>query len=270
MDKDFKEIYGKGLGLILSSFDKRDYHFGDMLPMDYITIPEEYQTPDADFAYDQGQSSMCCACAYNFIRFLQERDQSGLIESLSPAYTYAGRDANEMYEGMNIRSCLKHGLNDGNVLWKELPGFGTLDEMVADRKAKESDLLIKSEPFKPSSYYTCTSRKEIQAAIISTKAVLIGIPVYDNVYKPENNKIEYIQGLGMEGGHAIALYGWKIIDGKFYWRMKNSWGADWADKGSAYLSADYPWIENAWAIVDKHTEMTYKEYTNKFYPKENN
>jgi hypothetical protein len=230
-----------------------------------MNIPENYQSQDAPFTYDQGESSMCCACAYSFVRYLQESEQSGLTDRFAPAYIYANRDADEMYEGMDIRSCMKHGQASGDVLWEELPYFGTLGDMIAKYNEKKDLLVPKAEPFIPSSYYCCFSRVEVQAAIMSTKAVIIGVPIYNNFYQTKDGMIDYVKGMEFEGGHAIALYGWKMINGKFYWLMKNSWSDTWGNNGSAYLSGDYPWLANAWAVIDKRSEMTYKEYRQKFY-----
>lgn len=49
------------------------------------------------------------------------------------------------------------------------------------------------------------------------------------------------------GGHAVAIIGtggptWSIDNKKYirYWKIKNSWGRDWADKGHFRLSVEFP------------------------------
>ena len=70
----------------------------------------------------------------------------------------------------------------------------------------------KSEPFKISSYYVCQNREEIQTAILQTKAVQIGIPVYNSCYYPDSTGIvHYKQGESSFGGHVILIRWWKII-----------------------------------------------------------
>ena len=39
------------------------------------------------------------------------------------------------------------------------------------------------------------------------------------------------------GGHAVAMTGWKIIDGNLYWEFQNSWGTRFGDAGFFYLES---------------------------------
>ena len=39
------------------------------------------------------------------------------------------------------------------------------------------------------------------------------------------------------GGHAVAMTGWKIIDGNLYWEFQNSWGTRFGNEGFFYLES---------------------------------
>lgn len=39
------------------------------------------------------------------------------------------------------------------------------------------------------------------------------------------------------GGHAVAMTGWKIIDGDLYWEFQNSWGKSFGNDGFFYLES---------------------------------
>lgn len=41
------------------------------------------------------------------------------------------------------------------------------------------------------------------------------------------------------GGHAVVFIGWKQIDGRTYFVVKNSWGTDFGDKGYLYFPLDF-------------------------------
>lgn len=71
----------KGSGLIPSPYDRRDYKFKTILSATKpIEIPKEYIPEKLDYIFDQGNTQMCCACAYNTYRFIQESKESGLTE----------------------------------------------------------------------------------------------------------------------------------------------------------------------------------------------
>jgi hypothetical protein len=58
-------------------------------------------------------------------------------------------------------------------------------------------------------------------------------------YTPRNGIVDSEKYLKSEnvGGHAVAMTGWKIIDGKLYWEFQNSWGRWFGDKGFFYLES---------------------------------
>ena len=267
--RDFSR-YNKN-NLLKSPYDARDYKLSEFIPLAAAgVLPEEYETENAPFVYDQGQTSMCCACAYSMLRFLQENDVenggSGLNEPLSPAFTYADRLPGEDFEGMYMRSCCKKGQEDGSVLYSEFPGF--FSYMAAKRQfnQRKAELLEKAKPFTITSYYQCDKRRAMQAAIMSGKAVLGGIPIYQCLYDLRGDVVKYDPTKNTRdfGGHAVLFLGWKTINGKFYWRVQNSWGSDWGDKGRCWLPEDYPWIENPYAIIDGNVDLVFAEYKEKY------
>ena len=263
-----------GLGLIQSPYDPRDYKFKDLCPMGAINVPDYYETKvEYDITYNQLNSSQCCASAISYIRYLQEADkeQSELNEPFSPTFIYGNRDFGNDYEGegMYLREASKKA-RDGMVLFNELEypcSYPKAKKLFLKRK---DELLTKAKPFGGISFYTCNSRKEILAAIMNCKAVLIGIPVFKCFYEPDENGIVHYDpkvDIESDGGHAVVLLGLTNIDGKEYWILKNSWGAKWGNRGNGtcLLPVEYPWMDDCYVLVDTETEMKFKEYKEKFY-----
>lgn len=256
-------------GLLPSPYDKRDYKFKDLVPVGAFQIPDDYESPNLippDKIFNQGASNMCCACAFSYIRYMQEskNNQSGITELFSPTFTYGNRLPGERFEGMYMRSCCKKAKQDGSLPISVLSGFYSYpkcEELVGKDLSKYKKLAY---PFRISSYYQCNSRKQIQMAIIETGAVLCGVWVFDCLYKPEKltNIVRYNpnKDIRNDGGHAVTLVGWKTVRGRLYWKLLNSWGKEWGDNGYAWIPESYPFIESPIAIMDSITEVKWKKY----------
>lgn len=91
---------------------------------------------------------------------------------------------------------------------------------------------------------------------MTTKAVIVGIPLYECFFNVgKNGLVSYDPNKNTynHGGHAITITGWKVVGDKLYWRILNSWGKSWGDGGYAWLPEEYPWVEQAYVLVDNNT-----------------
>lgn len=94
----------------------------------------------------------------------------------------------------------------------------------------------------------------LQQAVASMKrTVPLGIPVYASFESAAVAKTGIVpmpkKGEQLLGGHCIDFYGWVLIKGVLYWKLKNSWGPAWGDKGFFYLPIPYvQYMSDAWLI----------------------
>lgn len=264
---DFKQRYKNTNKLLPSPYDRRDYKFKNLIPVSAMIIPDQYETERTPFIFDQGSSSMCCAASYCTIRYLQEKEQSEISQPFSPAFQYANRIEGEDFEGMYIRSCCKKGL-EGSIPYSDLPGFYKLATCKRLVNKNKKEFFEKASHFPISSYYQCSNRESVQAAILTTKAVLGGVFIYDSFYNiDESSYVLYDKNKDTKnyGGHAIVICGWKTDDdGKFWWRIQNSWGKEWGDKGRGWIPEEYPWTESPWALIDTDITIMWDEYKEKY------
>ena len=263
---DFFKRYRSYEGLLRSPYDARDYKYKDLVPLGAVAIPDRFETPLAPWVYNQGTSSMCAACAYNYLRFLQESDDisgSGLDVPLSPAFTYANRLDGEDFEGMYLRSVCKKG-RDGSVPYSAFPGFFSYRRCKAKFRPMKEQLMEMAYPFRITSFYQCNSRAEVQTAIMKNKAAITGVMLHKCFYNPDwQGRINYDPKVDTKdnGGHAILLVGWMTDeDGTLWWKILNSWGKDYGINGTAWIPESYAWTEAPWAIVDEVFEAEWKKY----------
>lgn len=270
-NKDFNVVdaYKKGIiksGYYISPYDSRDFKYQDLVPLGAIKIPEEYESENL-VVLNQGMSNMCAACSFAVLRYMQEAEQSKINTVFSPAFTYANRKPGEDFEGMYLRS-LCDKAREGALPYDEFPGFYTYGESKRKFNEKKKVYCEHASNFKISSYYRCTNREQVQTAIIQNKGVMVGVPTYNSLLHPNNKGIvEYSTKMDINdfGGHCVLLVGWKVINNKFYWILHNSWGEDYGIKGRVYIPENYPWFDAPFAVVDNEFEMTWKEYTEKYY-----
>jgi C1A family cysteine protease len=87
----------------------------------------------------------------------------------------------------------------------------------------------------------------IKQALALGFPVVAGFSVYDSFESDEaaNTGIipEVTEGEAMLGGHAILIVGYT----KDHWIVRNSWGADWGDKGYCYMRFTVE-FEDCWTV----------------------
>lgn len=81
-----------------------------------------------------------------------------------------------------------------------------------------------------------------QQVLASGKPIVFGITVYPSFEQNVgSNGVVPMPSRGEQplGGHCMLLVGYAPLGGKLYFRVRNSWGTGWADKGYCWLPAGY-------------------------------
>ncbi len=80
--------------------------------------------------------------------------------------------------------------------------------------------------------------KQLQAAIADGEDLSVGFRMSDNWYTdnllPGGVIEDYPRGRNF--GHAVVLIGYKTIEGRKYFEIRNSWGSAWGDSGYGWIS----------------------------------
>ena len=100
---------------------------------------------------------------------------------------------------------------------------------------------IDAKQHRITNYYGLETQDEILNCLASGFPVVVGISVYESFESADVAKtgIVPIPDLNeqLQGGHAVLIVGYDLQ--KKIYIVRNSWGADWGDKGYFYLPFEY-------------------------------
>lgn len=229
-----------------SKRDKRDFTIAKAA----MSFPVRFSLPIPPIK-DQGSVSSCVAHSFSYLSetvlpktgdYNLDRFSVGWLYGYRPAGYYAG-------EGMYPRDALKTLQQKGNIRYRDFPYN---EEVPLITKRVNSDLpalMTKASSNRIAVYFQLKSVEDIKTCLMHYGPVSVMYPVHEEFMHPINGKID-VRGLkNFQGYHQVSIYGW---DGD-YWLMVNSWD-DWANKGTALISMQYPYAE-MWGVSTDPTAV---------------
>jgi C1A family cysteine protease len=227
-----------GLGDIPDPPDPRDFLWRAVVRPEPMKLPRAFRVRTCGPVLDQGVLPRCVAFATATIKMVDEYRERKVWYSFDEAWLYdlcKQHDGKPTREGTNLRTALKLVQKQGYV------ARGTY------QRAKH--LPGRKRTFTLKNYVRVESTRQIKEAVKTVGPVAFGIKVDDGIYRPVAGRVPEPSGKPF-GGHAMVISGWDDDLGAF--RIKNSWGYDWGDRGFAWLPYThfdaYKW--NAWKTVD--------------------
>lgn len=70
---------------------------------------------------------------------------------------------------------------------------------------------------------------------VYTSPVSIAIEADTSIFQSYSSGVMDSDSCGTSLDHAVLVVGWGTLNGKKYWKVKNSWGSSWGDKGYILL-----------------------------------
>lgn len=202
---------------------------------------------------DQGDRSTCVGQALRTIREYLALTH-GLSVRLSMEYIYDESKELEQDTNPGTRPDLALMI----LASKGTPHEDTIpdqsqDNLVPPAKLEAAD--TEAAYFRISGYGFLETEEILLGAIAEDTPVLIGIqlteaqlremeaPNFSGIIPTPN------PGESFVGGHALAVYGYVLMGGTTYLKVRNSWGASWNKTGNALISIGYPQLfTDAWAV----------------------
>lgn len=240
---DYKNI---PLNTTPSPEDVRDFPVASLVATINV-FPSSYNISYGHDIKDQGMVGSCVPHSLAYCREIVEESQSGKYRQFSPGYVYANRDLTDYQnDGMYPRQALQCLLDHGIVPQNKFPYNEPYSDLKPKFDAIKNSLAIDADPYRISAYCKLNTEADIKNALMQLGPVTACFPIYTSFYKttkavPMPGKSETIQGY-----HEMTIVGWNNDN---TWRVLNSWGPGWADKGYCNVSFKYP-IQEAWSMTD--------------------
>ena len=271
------------LSALVSPVDHRDFITTAAIPRD-IQLPSKFSFKDKiKTILNQETYGICVGCAAADMKNVQEVADNNLpTNGFSPVYLYTLAkqiDGIPNIWGTYPRAAMQVLSEKGTLPYDDMP-VSVLDSSGGKLPTITQDQINKAMPQKISSYAQVPlDIMALKQAMVSTQSpVMISVSVTDSFYYPEQNKYIAKPNSHYYGGHEIVVIGYDddmtytYANGethKGFIEIQNSWTANWANGGFAYipydalgwyLPAPYPYvgacfIVELWSSIDDHSDM---------------
>lgn len=226
------------LGAEDSPVDKRDWKAEAILSTE-VDLPETLDLRDrCNAVRDQSGQGSCVAQSVAAIKEVQEYNEDGFEGHMSPQFIYNQR-INQEGQGMYPRNAMDLMRKVGIVPEEDYP-YGKIEtpEKI-DPKLKEA-----AKNYLITGYASVDTVDGLKLALFKNGPCMFTIPVYNlgrTPWKPS------APGQTITGGHAVTAVGYN----KEGFILRNSWGADWADKGyTIFPYSDWGMHGEVWTTID--------------------
>ncbi|MAR66741.1 MAG: hypothetical protein CL833_05760 [Crocinitomicaceae bacterium] len=141
----------------------------------------------------------------------------------------------EDYSGTTIKGACRGLIKEGCCEEKFWPYLDDEDAPMLEGAAENA------AQHKIDSYYVIPKQNhDLIKKTLLQETLWTSIKVnYEFYYTPKSGIVNTEKYLASSsaGGHAIAMTGWKIIEGELYWEFQNSWGKSFGNDGFFYLES---------------------------------
>ena len=232
------------LGLLFSIPDVRDYIAHSNKPDE--EIPKEFTLDSLPSVKNQGAVGSCVAHAIALVAEYYARKETGKKTKMSTGYIYGNRlFTTHKGSGMYLRDALKTMTKFGDVPYEYFPDNVEVPYAIELFEQKVEEIEPLGYNFKFKAYYKLTTEKDIKTHLLSGNPVIMAMPWYDDIKIVNGVMSTRCVKTAKTGGHCMVIYGWNDIG----WKVQNSWGSYWGDKGHVVIPYEVPFNE-VWGIKD--------------------
>lgn len=233
-------------GAILSPIDIRDYK--GVACATQIEYPAEFELEMPEVKH-QGSVGSCVAHAISTVVEYHSRLYEDEMKPMSVGYIYGNRkNTHHNGIGMVTRDAIQATCEYGDVVNNLFPYNEEVPGIIERFNNSVSSLIAKSIPNKFTEFYLLNSKADIKASLMKNGPVIMAMNWWDDIYINKDN-IMQTKCESSKSAHCMVIYGWNKIG----WKVQNSWGTNWGDKGRCIIPYDVK-IYEFWGVVDNYSE----------------
>jgi hypothetical protein len=198
---------------------------------------------------NQGEQGSCVGWATGYaLKSYQEKVEEqwafSQATTFSPAWIYnqinGGQD-----QGSRIDDAMQLIIDRGAATWQNMPYD---DSNYTNQPSQQA--IAQAANYKALQYRSISSVQQMKAALANRTPVVVGIMVYEDLYRLSGPNSVYNTTTGSElGGHAVTLVGYDDNQFGGAFKVINSWGTGWGDDGYFWLPYDMVWSVMGPALV---------------------
>lgn len=235
-------------GALDSPDDSNDYIYEDLAqgPDGTYTavFPNEHDLRrHAQPSRHQGDRGTCAAFTAASIKEIQENQDCGFNEFMSPEFIYHHRD-NKPSQGMYGRNVMQILQKIGSVPESLYP-YEAEDGAALQPRAKLYEI---AKHYRIVNFAKVTTIDGVKRALLELGPCYLQLPLFTN--RPEFWRPAY-EGEKNNGGHAVTIVGYTRVG----FILKNSWGPNWNGDGCIIFPYDdWPRHKECWISIDEKTD----------------
>ena len=232
-------------GAIPSPIDIRDYK--GVCVATATSFPDEFELPMPKVK-NQGSIGSCVAHALATTIEYFNSIQGETSDNISVGFIYGNRsEKDHSGRGMIVAEALNRVTKCGSVTTSKFNKHVEVPEMVELVKDKIMDLLPDAYPNRFTSYFRINNQDAVKACLMEQKPVIFVMKWYSDI-----KVVNGVLTTNLEpttSSHAMVIYGWNSKG----WKIQNSWGTLWGNRGRAILPYNIPLVE-MWGVTDTFSE----------------
>lgn len=206
------------------------------------TLPSSYIIPNTPPVKNQGQESSCVAFASAYVAASSlEYNFKGITNPRSPEYVYNQIEKKKCSEGVFVYRALNLIKNKGVCSWNEMPYTDVDCSTLPNATQKNA---ASTHKFTTWAVVDKTNINNVKTLLSLNLPIIIVVTVDTSLenLSSANNYIWKSPSGKISEKHAVCVVGYD--DAKQAFKVQNSWGKTWADKG-------FFWIDYAFFAKNK-------------------